>query len=456
MCHHQPTVACHVTSCLCQSPKLASPLSRPKLSRGRCNCLRHHGLILVLTIALQIGFSQTLRSQTATRTRSPRDSVMDQLKLRDGTTLLGLAVTETPPRLLVRTEWLRTKWPTLMTSRVLPEVRQQSEQRNRSLREFLQQQRVSLELTTPESHQRASLLKELEERLNPDDPPLPRWILFQADREQFRRGELQSMQRREICRMALRYGIPDLEEREWKSVVQEIRVQQAPPSILLPDISLTPEASSIELLRDQILAAVDVRLNTVTRLIQSGPVFLDEQQRPDPAALIQMALNQNLEGTLQELLNEVGGAPSSTATSSQASLDKAFQLAERRSHRTLIISSLQMQPSIGQATVSQSLYFRDANQQWKLLFEVIGRGSMEDVDPAQLQPLKNDPQVQQIETVMQGLGINIDQLQPALRMGAVVQTAQNTASTTLASRIQDLLTAQWDAGGTLVRIQDGP
>ena len=169
-----------------------------------------------------------------------------------------------------------------------------------------------------------------------------------------------------------------------------------------------------------------------------------------------MALNQNLEGTLQELLNEVGGAPSSTATSSQASLDKAFQLAERRSHRTLIISSLQMQPSIGQATVSQSLYFRGANQQWKLLFEVIGRGSIEDVDPAQLQPLKNDPQVQQIETVMQGLGINIDQLQPALRMGAVVQTAQNTASTTLASRIQDLLTAQWDTGGTLVRIQDGP
>jgi hypothetical protein len=206
----------------------------------------------------------------------------------------------------------------------------------------------------------------------------------------------------------------------------------------------------MEHLRDQILAAVDVRLNTVTRLIQSGPVFLDEQQRPDPAALIQMALNQNLEGTLQELLNEVGGAPSSTASSTQPSLDKAFQLAERRSHRTLIISNLQMQPSAGQATVSQSLYFRDADQQWKLLFEVIGKGSAANVDPAQIQPLENDPQIQQIVTVMQGLGIN------AFRMGAVVQAAQNSAATALASRIQDLLTARWDAGDALVRIQDAP
>lgn len=456
MHQHQPTVANRVAFFFCCRLKLAASATPPQESRGGSGWLGKHGLRLLITITLQIGFSQNLFSQTTTRARSPRDGVMDQLKLRDGTTLLGLAVTETPPRLLVRTAWLKAKSPTLLTNRVLPEVKHQGELRNRFLREFLQQERVRLELTTPESQQRASLLKELEERLNPEDPPLPRWILFQAAREQFRRGELQPVQRREVCRMALSYGIPDLEEREWKSVVQEIRLQQAPPSILLPDISTASDTPSMEHLRDQILAAVDVRLNTVTRLIQSGPVFLDEQQRPDPAALIQMALNQNLEGTLQELLNEVGGAPSSTASSTQPSLDKAFQLAERRSHRTLIISNLQMQPSAGQATVSQSLYFRDADQQWKLLFEVIGKGSAANVDPAQIQPLENDPQIQQIVTVMQGLGINENQLQVAFRMGAVVQAAQNSAATALASRIQDLLTARWDAGDALVRIQDAP
>ena len=397
--------------------------------------------------------------QPPVKARSARDGVMDQLRLQDGTVLLGLAVAETPPQLLVRTAWLQAKHAELVTVRIQPELKRHSELQFRELRELLEREADAVRAAVPggpEAIQRASLLQEVLERLDPEAPPLPRWVIFQAARPRFRTGELQTVQRRDVCRMAFMHAIADVEEREWKSLVKELQSIQTPPTVALPDLTAVANAPSAEVLRDQILAAMDVRLNAVTSLIQTGPLFVDEGQRPDPAALIQMALNQNLEGTLQELLNEVAGAPAKSQTEPGERLEEAFGMAERKSHRTLLISDSQFDLNAGTAIVRRRLYFRGSEKRWNLVHQVEGSASVRDVQPGQMQPLENDPQIQQIATLVKGLGIDNGQMQTALKMGTVVQAAQNSAKSSFEAAIQDVLAGRFESLGGMLKIEDGP
>jgi hypothetical protein len=383
---------------------------------------------------------------------------MDQLRLQDGTVLLGMAVAETPPQLLVRTAWLQAEHAQLVTDRIQPELKRQAELQFRELRELLARERdavVAAQPGAPEAIQRASLLQEVLERLDLEAPPLPRWIIVQAARPRFRTGELQTVQRRDVCRMALMHAIADVEDREWKSLVKELQLIHTPPTVALPDLTAVAKAPSAEILRDQILAAMDVRLNAVTSLIQTGRLFVDEGQRPDPSALIQMVLNQNLEGTLQELLNEVAGSPLKSNPELEETLDEAFRAAERKSHRTLLISDAQFNLNAGTATVRRRLYFRGSEKRWNLVHQVEGSASIRDVQPDQMQPLENDPQIQQIVTLVKGLGIDNGQMHTALRMGTVVQTALNNARSSFETAIQDVLVGRFESQGGVLRIADG-
>ena len=413
---------------------------------------------LVLAVLLG-GISVCAAGQPPVKAKSARDGVMDQLRLQDGTVLLGMAVAETPPQLLVRMEWLQAKHAELVTTRIQPELKRHSELRFRELRELLEGEREAVESAGPggpESIQRLSLLQEVLERLDPEAPPLPPWVIFQAARPRFRSGELQTVQRREVCRMAFLHAIADVEEREWKSLVKQLQMIQTPPAVALPDLTAEAKVPGAEHLRDQILSAMDVRLNAVTSLIQAGGLFVDEAQRPDPAALIQMALNQNLEGTVQELLNEVAGAPLKSQAEPGEQLEEAFRVAERKSHRTLLISDSNFDLNAGTATVRRRLYFRGSGKRWNLVHQVEGSASVRDVQPEQIQPLENDPQIQQIAALVKGLGIGNGQMQSALRMGTVVQAAQNNAKSSFESAIQDVLTGRFESRGGVLRIEDGP
>lgn len=397
--------------------------------------------------------------QPPVKARSARDGVMDQLRLQDGTVLLGMAVAETPPQLLVRTAWLQAKHAQLVTARIQPELKRHSELRFRELRELLEREGDAMRAAgpgEPEAIQRLSLLQEVLERLDPEAPPLPRWVIFQAARPRFRSGELQTVQRRGVCRMAFLHAIADVEEREWKSLVKELQLTQTPPTVALPDLTAEEKSPGAELLRDQILSAMDVRLNAVTSLIQTGGLFVDEGQRPDPSALIQMALNQNLEGTLQELLNEVAGAPLKSKPEPEEEFGEAFRAAERKSHRTLLISDSQLDLNAGTALVRRRLYFRGSEKRWNLVHQVEGSASVRDVQPDQMQPLENDPQIQQIATLVKGLGIDNGQMQTALKMGTVVQAAQNNAKSSFEAAIQDVLAGRFESRGVVLRIEDGP
>jgi len=396
------------------------------------------------------------QGQQPVKAKSARDGVMDQLRLQDGTALLGMAIAEMPPQLLVRTAWLQAKYPELVAARIQPELKRQAVERFRDLRELLEPEQGAEVAQGPEAMQRASLLQEVLERLDPEQPPMPRWVIFQSARARYRKGELQPAARRDVCRRAFLYGIADVEEREWTSLVKELQAMSTPPTVALPDLTPAVKAPGAEVQRDQILAAMDVRLNAVTSLIQTGGLFVDEGQRPDPAALIQMALNQNLEGSLQALLNEVAGGPLKPQPEAGESLEAAFRAVERKSHRTLLVSDVQFDLNAGTAVVRRRLFFRGSEKRWSLMHQVEGNASVRDVQPDQIQPLENDPQIQQIATLVKAMGIDNGQMQTALRMGSVVQAAQTQAKSLFEALIQDVLAGRWQSGGVLLKIEDTP
>jgi hypothetical protein len=122
----------------------------------------------------------------------------------------------------------------------------------------------------------------------------------------------------------------------------------------------------------------------------------------------------------------------------------------------LLISDLNFDLNAGTALVRRRLYFRGSEKRWNLVHQVGGSASVRDVQPDQIQPLENDPQIQQIAALVQGLGIDNGQMQTALKMGTVVQAAQNNSKLSFEAAIQDVLTGRFESRGGVLRIEDGP
>ena len=98
------------------------------LRRGWCagvldvlSCGRFRSDLCCLVVACLLACRcMPAQGQQPVKAKSARDGVMDQLRLQDGTALLGMAIAEMPPQLLVRTAWLQAKYPELVAARIQP------------------------------------------------------------------------------------------------------------------------------------------------------------------------------------------------------------------------------------------------------------------------------------------------------------------------------------------------
>jgi hypothetical protein len=197
---------------------------------------------------------------------------------------------------------------------------------------------------------------------------------------------------------------------------------------------------------ERILAAVDVRLNKATRLIRTGEAFVAEDAKPDMATLMSSLLGDSLNSTLQELLNETGGAAAKSLTatdSNDATLPTAaIQIAKKNGHSTAVVSSFEFDLGHGAASVTRQLFRNAKPGGWKLVSSVTGSSTTHDVTQEQVQKIEDDPQIKQISGLLSQLSPDGNSLKTALQMGAVVQSASSKADTAFQSAIQDLITAR--------------
>jgi hypothetical protein len=131
---------------------------------------------------------------------------------------------------------------------------------------------------------------------------------------------------------------------------------------------------------------------------------------------------------------------------------EAVAFAQQQGSRTLVISSSQTDLISGFAIVSRSVFLQ-RDGQWRLQFALQEQAGLSDVPDDRAQQLAGNPQIQQVTQMVAALGIGDDQLQTALKMGAVVQQALSRLQARFDEQLQTLLTARWTSPGSIPLLQ---
>jgi len=382
--------------------------------------------------------------------KSYRDRVCDFAILADGKQLTGIAISESPTRIVLRTERLKTDAADLFTNEIQPALANQFGQQNQKLTGILQLRTDQLKIDAPGEQQQIGFLEEVIERLNPDDDhQVPPWIIVEIEPMRLKRLETLAPNRRELAMLALLNEIDDFEELHWKTVAA--RLQAIPETQLKRPVS-PQQTISPEALAEQILAAIDIRLNKATRLIQTGNSFVAEDAEPDMANLLSSLLGNSLNNTLQELLTETGGPaanPSTVRNQNDATLPTAaIRIAEKNDQNTVVVSSFEFDIANGAASVTRQLFRNSKPGGWKLVTATTGSSTINDVTPEQVRKIEDDPQVKQISGLLSQLSPDPSALKTALQMGAVVQSALSKADAAFQTTLQDILTARMSVDET--------
>jgi hypothetical protein len=399
--------------------------------------------LLMLTASLS---AETQAQMAPLKARSFRDRVVDRISLNDKTQVWGMLLNKKPTRVLVSTSWIRTNCAEFFEKNASLQIKKTQTTPYASLADALQKEIELAKTKQPEDSQRIGLLKEILARLTPEDIEEPKFFILELPKSRVTKVESQTEARRELCRLALLNSIQDIEETHWKSIAEQLQAIPEAERKLTPPQATNDDQKNLEL----ILAAVDVRMNAASRLIQTGSTVIDESTKPDLSLLLNSMLGENVQSLLGELLNE--GQPRQPVAPPNDTLpDAARRAADTRKHLTVVLSGFDFDIAAGSATVTRRLFHKDKNGQWKLLLASRETSTAADVKPGQVEAIENDPQVKEIAGLVEGLGLGGGQFSNALQMGAVVQNALGDTNQKFESTIQDIITVR-----TLIRAQEPP
>ena len=399
--------------------------------------------LLMLTASLS---AETQAQMAPLKARSFRDRVVDRISLNDKTQVWGMLLNKKPTRVLVNTSWIRTNCPDFYEKDVAPQIHASQTVTNASLAEILQKEIDLAATAEPETPQRTGLLKEILDRLTPDETAEPVFFILELPKSRVTNVESQTEARREFCRLALLNNIQDIEETHWKSIAEQLQAIPEAERKLTPPQATNDNQKNLEL----ILAAVDVRMNAASRLIQTGSTVIDESAEPDLSLLLNSMLGGNVQSLLGELLNE-GQPRQPDAPPNDTLPDAARRAADTKKHSTVVLSGFDFDIATGSATVTRRLFHKGNNGQWTLLLSSRETSTTADVKPGQVEAIENDPQVKEIAGLVEGLGLGGGQFSNALQMGAVVQNALGEANQNFEETIQDIVTVR-----NLTRAQEPP
>lgn len=388
--------------------------------------------LLMLTTSLS---AEAQAQMAPLKARSFRDRVVDRISLNDKTQVWGMLLNKKPTRVLVNTSWIRTNCPDFYEKDVAPQIHASQTVTNASLAEILQKEIDLAATTEPETPQRTGLLKEILDRLMPDETAEPVFFILELPKSRVTHVESQTEARRELCRLALLNNIQDIEETHWKSIAEQLQAIPEAERKLTPPQATNDDQKNLEL----ILAAVDVRMNAASRLIQTGSTVIDESAEPDLSLLLNSMLGGNVQSLLGELLNE-GQPRQPDAPPNDTLPDAARRAADMKKHSTVVLSGFDFDLATGSATVTRRLFRKGENGQWRLLLSSRETSTTADVKPGQVEAIENDPQVKEIAGLVEGLGLGGGQFSNALQMGAVVQNALGEANQNFEETIQDIIT----------------
>lgn len=396
------------------------------------------GVVLVANLGLRPDPAASAPPDENEIARSFRDHVTDRISLQGHSPLRGCLLSRNPLQICVRSKHILEQSPDLYEQVVLPAVRMHLTLHPNPLIQELESAIAEVRRLSPDERQQIGLLEEILSRLTPDEPDVAEWIVLEISKSQLKRSDLQSDARRELCRLAILNNIQDIETRHWKSVAAQL--VRIPQSDLVREFTPPADTDSAML---SIQAAVNVRLNMALRLIRQGDQIVDESVEQDLSGLLSTMLG----GSIQELISELASEPAfhskpSGRKSPEILPERATRLAEEQNKSTIILSDFHVDVSGGSTSVRKRLFHKPTNGSWKLLLSVEGSAMPQDVDDGQVAAIENDPQIRELSTLVEGLGLGGVPLNQAIRSGAVVRRSLQMANEAFENQIQGIINTE--------------
>ncbi len=401
--------------------------------------LSHLVPVMLIASLLMTSLLTVAKAQMAPlKARSFRDRVVDKISLNDTTLIWGMMLSRRPTRILVNTSWMRTNCADFYEKEIAALLKATPPVTSSVLVEILQNEIDLAAAAEPESPQRTGLLKEILDHLTPDETVEPKFVILELPKSRVTNIESQTEARRELCRLAILNHVEDIEDTHWKSIVEQLQAIPEAERKLTPPQAINDDHKNLE----QILAAVDVRMNAASRLIQTGSTVIDESAKPDLSLLLNSMLGGNVQSLLGELLNEGQPRQPDAPPQNDTLPDAARRVADAKKHSTIVLSDFEFNIAMGSATVTRRLFHKGKDGQWKLLLASRETSTAADVKPGQVEAVENDPQVKEIAGLVEGSGLGGGQFAKALQMGAVVQNALSEANQKFESTLQEIITAR--------------
>jgi hypothetical protein len=348
-------------------------------------------------------------------------------------------------RLLVRTEWLRTEHPEFL--KLVTKAENRTTTDSQSLQQLLAAHIRELEQTVPQELERIGFLKERLAKLKStqDGGTAPEAVILEIAGGLVRRQLLQKPQVRRVGELAVLNRLADVETRSVTDLKSKITEMAAAGTELITELPSDSKDSAQQQF-SRILINAEYLFGNRCRLIRHGGQYFDaDQQNADLSRILPGLLQGELQNQLQQLLSEPGftgakpaNVPAQNAASGPILDAAAAALASGQNARLVEVSQMQVDPQQATARVQISLYFKTTGAAtWTQVHQLTTAASAADVAADQGQQIANDPGVRQVTQLFQTLGVSGGQLATAMSVGAIVQSAQNSAQQQLTAWISN-------------------
>ena len=391
-------------------------------------------VIAVLLLASAPANSQTLRARAA-----------DVFQLTGGERILGVSLGPSASdsrdeRILVRASWLQKNLPELYEEVLNQQETEQASPLQKRLEDHIERLRTAQE---PDIHR----ITFLEERLVALFPgigerlPVPDVVILTVPSTRVR----QRLNKRPSFRRAAGVAIlNDLKNAETGTPAELNRALNAiAPAQLIRQL---PKSGQLldESVFQRVLLQADWQLGKIEKLIlQSGAYISEKNAERDMALVAMKMMTSQVQGQLQQLLREANegpraarfqGAPRSGDLPRTLPAAAVAQISDTAD--LLEVTTMGMDPSRGTASVQIGLYRPDGQRRtWTQTLQVQAQASTQDVANDRADEIAQDPRVQQVSKLFQGLGVGNAQLRQAFSIGAVVEAAQERAKKAMKDRL---------------------
>lgn len=346
-----------------------------------------------------------------------------------GKRLLGFIIArdqQASIQLAVGRQWLQTTFPQLAESK---------QTRERKLRE--EAKRVLVERIGQWMQHRKEdgpLLAYLEDQLSTlkteKEEPAPKFFVFSLAKDQVKSVTMASPENRHVAGIAFQNDLENVTNRSAVSLRKELESRGVDVKKSQVDLSRELPADVEPLDRWRVRQAlVEYSYRLPLEYQGTGDKFYKSGSDTNPMQVANDLLGAG-SGSIAQLGAELGLPEFKQLAGSQKSWWKdTCKSAEADGFRGVLIKRLETKPLSARASVSVHFFALLKPGQWTEVFRHSKSCNLADVTEEQLQRLRQDPQVQNIEKLTKSLGLSLDgKLDQAFRMGAATQTALSWAS----------------------------